>query len=80
MPAASFQTVSSLAGELKSLVAVMRNTLYLAVSISPLVVLCARKMEADGIRRDYLISVSHIFFMGVILLISVFTACRSNGQ
>jgi hypothetical protein len=55
-----FQAVSSLAGELKALVAVMRNTLYLAVSISPLVVLCPRKMEPDGIRRDYLISVSHI--------------------
>jgi hypothetical protein len=73
MPAACLQTVSSLAGELKALVAIMRNTLHLAVSISPLVVLCPRKMESEGIRRDYLISVlPHPSYWTVIALIGVF--------
>jgi hypothetical protein len=49
MPMAYLQTVSSLAEEMKALVAVMRNTLHLAVSISPLVVLCPKKIDSEGI-------------------------------
>jgi hypothetical protein len=59
MPAGYLKTIESLSGELKGLAAVMRNTFYLAVSISPLVVLCPRKLDSEGIRRDYLISVRH---------------------
>lgn len=79
MAPACLQAVSSIAGDLKALVALMRNTLYLAVSISPLVVLCPRKMEADGIRRDYLISVSCSLLI-VTGLIGVLTACCGNGE
>jgi hypothetical protein len=45
------------AEELKSLAAVMRNTFYLAVAVSPLVILQSKKMDTEAIRRDYLIGV-----------------------
>jgi|HubBroStandDraft_3_1064219.scaffolds.fasta_scaffold13653_8 hypothetical protein len=58
IPTASFQVVADLAGELKHLTAVMRNTFHLAVHISPLVLLYPKKMDQDHIRKDYLIAVS----------------------
>lgn len=67
MPMAYLQTVSSLAEEMKALVAVMRNTLHLAVSISPLVVLCPKKIDSEGIRRDYLISVCRICLVRLVI-------------
>ena len=45
----------------------MHNTFYLAVSVSPLVVLCPRKLESEGIRRDYLIAVRRIIRILVFL-------------
>jgi hypothetical protein len=55
IPTALFQ---DLTGELKHLTAVMCNTFYLAVHISPLVLLYPKKMNQDSIRKDYLIAVS----------------------
>jgi hypothetical protein len=37
---------------------VMRNTFYLAVALSPLVLLLLKKIDAQNIRKDYLIAVS----------------------
>jgi hypothetical protein len=42
---------------LKGLAGLMRNTYDIAVGISPLVALYPRKLDASGIRRDYLIAV-----------------------
>lgn len=50
-----------MANQLDGLAAVMRNTFYLALAFSPLVVLQARKLDTEGIRRDYLIGVSKSF-------------------
>jgi hypothetical protein len=82
MSAGDLDTITSLSGELKNVATVMRNTFYLAVSISPLVVLYPRKLESEGIRRDYLISVrclipNPVFCVG---LMKFFIACCRNGE
>jgi len=82
MPVGDLQMITSLSGELKGVAAVMRNTFYLAVSISPLVVLYPKKLESDGIRRDYLISVRCLIPAPVscVGLMIIFIACCCNGE
>jgi hypothetical protein len=57
LSADEYKSVATMAGDLKGLAGAMRNTLYLAVGISPLVVIHPKKLDLDGIRRDYLIAV-----------------------
>jgi hypothetical protein len=57
LSADGYEFVGKMAGDLKGLAGAMRNTLYLAVGISPLVVIHPKKLDLDGIRRDYLIAV-----------------------
>jgi hypothetical protein len=50
-------------GNLQNVVLMMRNTLHLAMSFSPLIVLVPKKFSFDSIRRDHLLAVSFIFHM-----------------
>jgi hypothetical protein len=58
-----------MAGDLKGLASVMRNTFYLAVGISPLVVIHPKKLDLDGIRRDYLIAVCRPSFFPLFFIL-----------
>jgi hypothetical protein len=52
--------VISTTDSLQNLAVVMRNTFDLAVGMSPLLVLHPKKLDTSGIRRDYLLAVSHL--------------------
>jgi hypothetical protein len=65
---------------LKGLAAMMRNTYDLAVGISPLLVLYPRKLDAAGIRRDYLIAVCNLNILYVRLAECVCVACCFFGK
>jgi hypothetical protein len=57
MPPEYLAVVTKTAGELTNLAAVMRNALHLALGLSPLLALHPKKLDSQGIRRDYLIAV-----------------------
>jgi hypothetical protein len=57
MPEETYAILSGMVSEMKEVVKVMRNTFYLAVGISPLLLLLPRKLQFDSIRRDVLIAV-----------------------
>jgi len=52
--------VISTTDSLQNLSVVMRNTFDLAVGMSPLLLLHPKKLDTSGIRRDYLLAVSHL--------------------
>lgn len=81
MPLDSYEWLSSSGDELSKLAKVMRNTVHLAVAISPLIVLQPRKLLQDNVRRDYLIAVSCSFTFPIVTIDVFFiTACGFHGQ
>jgi hypothetical protein len=58
MPEDTYQFLPGMISEMKGLVKVMRNTFYLAVGVSPLLLLVPKKLQWESIRRDVVIGVS----------------------
>ena len=66
--------------DLSSMVALMRNTLHLALAFSPLLVLQPKKLVTEGIHRDHLLAVRFIFPALSNIIVESISACNCPWQ